>query len=255
VLGGFRVTYEELPYEWTYRKRFGVRRNFNGGPLEWLRLDWALEPRADAPSGCLLRLSIEALPRLSILRPVAWLNLKRSIAGLIDLGKRIDAHVHDSAPNPFAEPVSPSNLVVLERAVETLRKDLKVDEQLARKMGDLVRTSPDADCIRIRPFDVADKWQMDRRAVLVAFLQAVAAGLVELRWSIVCPSCRTQAEAVPSLEDIGTEAIARCATSRSTSISIAPWKPRSRRPSPFEKCRRKCSASPDPLERRTSSAR
>jgi class 3 adenylate cyclase len=205
VLGGFRVTYEELPYEWTYRKRFGVRRNFNGGPLEWLRLEWALEPRADVPTGCLLHLTIEALPRLIILRPVAWLNLKRSIAGFIDLGKRIDAHLHDSAPNPFAEPVSPSDPVALARAVQVLTDERKVGKDLAQKLGELVRTSPDADCMRIRPFDVADKWHADRRTILVAFLQAVAAGLVELRWSIVCPSCRTQAEAVPALEDIGTE--------------------------------------------------
>lgn len=203
-LGGFRVTYEELPYEWTYQKRFSVRRNFNGGPLEWLRLEWLLEPVSEK-TGCVLHLTIEALPRISVLRPIAWLNLKRSIAGLVDLGKRIDAHVHDHGPDPFAGPVSPSDEVALSRAVSMLVEERGVDKELAQKLGELVRRSPDADCVRIRPFDVADRWQRDRRTVLVAFLQAVAAGLVELRWSIVCPSCRTQADAVPALEDVGAE--------------------------------------------------
>ena len=49
---------------------------------------------------------------------------------------------------------------------------------LAEKLGELIKKSPDADCIRIRPYDVADAWKRDRRTVLVAFLQGVAAGLV-----------------------------------------------------------------------------
>ncbi len=157
-LGGFRVTYEELPFEWTYQKRFGVRRNFHGGPLEWLRLEWSLEPVPEK-KGCVLHLTIEALPRISVLRPIAWLNLKRSISGLVDLGKRIDAHVHDHVPNPFAEPVSPSDEVALTRAVKVLVEERGIDKELALKLGELVRRSPDADCIRIRPYDVADLWK------------------------------------------------------------------------------------------------
>lgn len=53
-LGGFRVRYEELPYEWEHERRFGVRRVFEGGPLEVLDLRWTLEPSGE---GCSLRVA------------------------------------------------------------------------------------------------------------------------------------------------------------------------------------------------------
>jgi hypothetical protein len=45
----------------------------------------------------------------------------------------------------------------------------------------------------------------DRREVLRAFLKAVPAGLVELRWGIICPSCMTSSQQVRALEDIKPE--------------------------------------------------
>jgi adenylate cyclase len=200
-LGGFNVSYEELPYEWTYRKRFGVQRNFTGGPLHWLRLSWALEPEGE---GTKLSLVMEAQPRLTVIRPVAWLNLKRSLAGFMELGNKIDAFVRGLAANPFGEPVSPSDEHAIARAVEALIAEHHIDTGLAKQLGEMIRHAADADCVRIRPYDVADGWKRDRRDVLIAFLHAVAVGLVELKWSIVCPSCRTQADAVPALEDVGS---------------------------------------------------
>jgi class 3 adenylate cyclase len=44
---------------------------------------------------------------------------------------------------------------------------------------------------------------MGRRDVLRAFLHAVPAGLVELRWSLVCPSCRVPSVQASALDEIG----------------------------------------------------
>ena len=57
----------------------------------------------------------------------------------------------------------------------------------------------------MRPFEVADEWSEPRREVLAAMLHAVPAGLVELRWAIVCPSCRTASEETSDLGAIGKE--------------------------------------------------
>ena len=46
---------------------------------------------------------------------------------------------------------------------------------------------------------------MSRREVLRAFLKAVPAGLVELRWGIICPSCMTSSQQVRALEEIKAE--------------------------------------------------
>src|SRR6185295_18265547 len=48
-----------------------------------------------------------------------------------------------------------------------------------------------------------DEWEVDRRDMLGVCLSAVRAGLLELRWEIVCPSCRTATETLPTLASLG----------------------------------------------------
>lgn len=201
ISGGFHVRYEELPYAWTWPRRFGVLRRYRGGPLAWLSVDFALEPR---PGGTTLTVTFECQPRLMVLRPIAWLNLQKAAASITGLGLQIDAHVRQQGPNPYAEPVSPSDASAIERAVAALITR-RVRPELAARIGLHLRAAPDADCVRIRPFALADAWGEPRREVLAAFLHAVTAGLVELRWSIICPSCVTQSEAVAALAELGPE--------------------------------------------------
>lgn len=42
----------------------------------------------------------------------------------------------------------------------------------------------------IRPFALADLWRADRLEMLKLFLHATTAGLFELRWELMCPTCR-----------------------------------------------------------------
>src|SRR5262249_52218425 len=65
-----------------------------------------------------------------------------------------------------------------------------------------VRDGADFDVSRMRPFELADAWGEDRRAVLGVCLSAVRAGLLVLRWEIVCPSCRPATAVLPSLSEL-----------------------------------------------------
>jgi len=199
-MGGFAVTYEEFPFEWEHPKRFGVYRKFVRGPLAWLRMRWTLEPRAE---GSLITCTFEADTKSALLRPIAWIGGRRAVSGVMELAREIDAHVHDRKPSPFLEPVAPSDLAALAAATSRLKEQIKPD--LATRLAKYIESSPDADAIRIRPFELADEWKEPRREVLAAMLHAVPAGLVELRWAIVCPSCRTSAQEVTELSEIGKE--------------------------------------------------
>ncbi len=199
-MSGFAVAYEEFPYEWEHPKRFGVYRRFVRGPLAWLRMRWALEPR---DGGSRVTVTFEADTKSALLRPLASIGGRRAVAGMVRLAREIDAHVHDQAPSPFLEPVSPSNAVALADAAARLGDVVRKD--LATRLASFVEKSPDADAIRIRPFELADQWNEPRREVLAALLHAVSAGLVELRWAIVCPSCRTASQETGELSEIGAE--------------------------------------------------
>jgi class 3 adenylate cyclase len=208
--GGFKLVYEEMPFEWSHQKTFGVHRRMRGGPIESYTWRVTLEKGKASDGGGALEggtratLRFEIVPRSWALRPVAWFNA-RSFAGKFeDLCRHVDAHVLQGDSSPYSEPVSPSDPVLIDAAVGRLRSD-DVPAAMADRLRELVEKGADSDVVRMRPFELADLWGQDRRAVLRAFLRGVPAGLVELRWGIVCPSCITSSQQVGSLEEVSLE--------------------------------------------------
>jgi class 3 adenylate cyclase len=57
---------------------------------------------------------------------------------------------------------------------------------------------------RLRPYELADAWRAGRRESLELLLHATRAGLTELRWELLCPSCRGAAATAASLRELDT---------------------------------------------------
>jgi class 3 adenylate cyclase len=55
---------------------------------------------------------------------------------------------------------------------------------------------------RIRPYSVADSWGSNRRTVLEMFLRATRAGILDMSWDLLCPSCRGTAEGHTNLGEV-----------------------------------------------------
>jgi len=219
--GGFRLVYEEFPFEWSHQRSFGVHRRMRSGPLASYTWRTSLErtraqeggERATSGNGSgggaleggtRLTVRLELVPRLAVLRPIVWLNGRRFTARLAELGALIDAHVLEGAPSPYVKPASPADPERVAAAVRALGEQ-GVAPAVAERIGALVREGADADVVRIRPFALADAWGEPRREVLRACLRAVAAGLLELRWAIICPSCVVPSQQVHALDEIGPE--------------------------------------------------
>jgi adenylate cyclase len=207
--GGFKLTYDELPFEWTHERSFSVYRRMHGGPVTSFTWRCTLEKTSASSGGGALeggtratvRLAIE--PRHPILRPIAWINAKQFAGRFVGLGPAIDAHIVAGAPSPYVLPASEADPERVEAAVAALRE--RVAPALADRLGAFVQNGADSDVIRVRPFALADEWGEDRREVLRAFLHAVPVGLVELRWGLICPSCLTASEQARSLDEISAE--------------------------------------------------
>jgi class 3 adenylate cyclase len=205
--GGFRLVYDEYPFEWSHGKSFGVYRRMRAGPLKSYALHWTLARMAakdGLEGGTRASVRIELEPRFAVLWPIAWINGRKFTASLVHLASAIDAHIRDNAPSPYLKPISPTNA---ERLASTQRALVGqgVDGALAEKIAAFVRDAADSDLIRVRPFEVADRWKMERLDVLRAFLRAVPAGMFELRWGIICPSCMTASQQVRALDEVGEE--------------------------------------------------
>jgi class 3 adenylate cyclase len=196
-LGGFTVEMEERPYEWTYLKGFKIRRIMRSGPAASLEFGYAFDTLPTGKTRVTIRLEIE--PRYWILSPFISLNAAQTLRRMEEEVRRVDVALA-AGERPHRTAKHPASRRELERAAQEVRK--MGPPEIAERLIALVRDGDDADVLRIRPYEIADAWGMDRRDVLETCLRAVRAGLLELRWEVICPSCRTATVSLLSLADL-----------------------------------------------------
>lgn len=196
-LGGLPVEYEERPYEWIYPRAFKIFRRMRSGPLDSLEFSNTLTPRSDGGTDVTVRLTL--VPRVWLLRPFVRLMAGITLRAFEENIARLDAA---PAPEKVAYRQSPLRSAALSHAEEALRAAEPERPAIVDRLVAHVSGAGDLDAARLRPFALADTWGEDRPAVLGVCLSAVRAGLLTLRWEVVCPSCRVATDVIPSLASL-----------------------------------------------------
>lgn len=204
VSGGFPMQYEERPFEWVENERFKVRRVLRKGLFRSMENDFELRPDPDGGTRVRVRIAVE--PKIGLLAPVIRLQVERLLGRIAAEVTRIDADLAAGRPARSGSSRARLDRAALSRVggklVERVGEERRsIAEALVRFVADAA--DPDVD--RMRPFELADRWQMERRGVLTTCLDAVVVGLLDLCWDLVCPSCRTATERLRSLADLGAE--------------------------------------------------
>ncbi|HQY62419.1 MAG TPA: adenylate/guanylate cyclase domain-containing protein [Polyangiaceae bacterium] len=203
VSGGFPLEYEERPYEWSAPERFSVRRIVRRGLVSALAHSFALEP-GPGGEGTTVRVRVVITPKSALITPIARLQTVRFVAKLAAFVASVDREVAGAASAPAEAHVHADTL---DRAAATLLAAVEGDERAAaERLLTLVRTGADQSLDRLRPYALAREWGLPRRAVLGACLAAVSAGVLELTWDLVCPSCRTASERLRALSVLDAHA-------------------------------------------------
>ena len=197
-VGGLPMRYEERPYEWEFPSRFTVFRKMQSGPMKELEIEHILEERSDGSTD--VRIHLRVLPRSALFRPLLKIIGDRTVERFQLETERVDRALHRGRSLPSVGKAHRVKKRVLSRAVEELKRSESAS--ICSRLRDLVATGSDVDVSRIRPYALADEWEEDRTEVLQACLKAVRTGLLELRWEIVCPSCRTATDVLPSLDQL-----------------------------------------------------
>lgn len=214
---GIALRYEELPFEWEAPHRFSVVRRMHGTPLR--EYTFTITSTAEG-NGSRVRFDLAFEPRYFWARPLAWWvgrsiarNYMRFFAKADRFLDRRDEKQALLGPapqdHPFADPRTPTDQDELIRRTKALRRLLGAAGTsttaiaLEERLAELLRDASDVDVAKIRPFELADAWALPRRDVLAACLYGVQAGMVELRFAVVCPSCMVPADTVSQLSDIG----------------------------------------------------
>jgi class 3 adenylate cyclase len=208
-LGGFDVEYEEMPTEWVHHQHFRIVRRMRSGPMTRLELTTRFTPIPQAtpgepPSlhagGCRVGLQMRIESSSALLAPIVKMRTRQSLDRIAREVQRVDDAL---ARNQRVTQIKAATMHEgpFTQAATALRA-----RQPGPATGRLIqhlREADDVDLLRLRPYELADRWGEERPEVLATMLHAVRAGLLDLRWEIVCPSCRVGSEILPSLADLG----------------------------------------------------
>jgi serine/threonine-protein kinase len=182
---GMELKWLERAFDYERPHRFSAEREFLNGPIRGYRLEACFESQGEETG---IRYRIAAYSRWRVLRPLVWLILLLLIRPKVDRAlKRALQSLQDQV---FPQPVTPGSLhpdalAHLQRATEQIS-----DKAVAAHLEHHLIHAAEPDQARLEPLQLAGRWGLPVGAVLDGCLQAVQAGILGLRWDLLCPSCR-----------------------------------------------------------------
>lgn len=183
---GFPVSWDEHPFRWVYPESFQVLRSFHSGPLSAYLSKVVLTAEG---TGTRLTHTVRIVPRSWMLSPF----VKAEGAQLQKKWERayraIDAYLAFGGPHPFGAPVKKPHPEPVRSIVERLEAQGQ-DPALVAGLVEFVLGAHETELQHLRPFMLADRWRAPRTQVLELLMAAAAHGLLEARWSHLCPQCR-----------------------------------------------------------------
>ena len=198
-----QVEWEEEPFEWTYPYSFGVLRTYSKGPIAEMRVLTNFDPRPEGGTH---------------VRYQTWMKTSNFFAqlaipfaiGVIAKNRFEKAfRIYDRLANKrgsVIEIARPSGLSTGGRArFKSLSATIirqGTDPALVERLEDFLNRADELSIQRIRPYALADRWEVSRRAVLEMFLRATRAGILDMSWDLLCPSCRGTTEGHTNLGDV-----------------------------------------------------
>src|SRR5436190_9838790 len=202
---GMAVEWEEQPFEWIRPTRFGVARTYSKGPITEMRALVELKARADG--GTRLSYDFQVKPRSLVGGFLVSLQIKLSTARRFARAFRS----YDQLVSTQLE-VRPETEVELDSAaqnrLEVIAEKLLAEgaeAEVVERLVNFVSSADDFYLGRIRPYALADEWELPRRAVLEACMRSTRFGLLDLQWELLCPLCRGAGETGKSLSEIKSQ--------------------------------------------------
>lgn len=207
-LAGVRVDWEEHPFEWVEGERMGILREFASGPFKWFMSVVALTPNGDR--GTRLTHTVRIETRNLLGQALAKIEVDwKARRNLERVYQRIDDCVCSSSGS---EQLADDPFQPTKRLSATQRQRLRTrTEQLFNRgiqadavhaLHDFLATASAQQLAMIRPSELARTTAVDSTKMIDACLEAVDAGLLLLRWDVICPTCRVVAVSYVHLSDV-----------------------------------------------------
>jgi len=198
-----RVEWEEEPFEWTYPYSFGVSRLYSKGPWDAMRVRANFERSPNHGTRVIYQSWFTVSnPFIQLFMPFvigvfAKYRFEQAFRHYDQIIGRRDIVTEIGRPRGL----SSSGRARFKSLSEPVIRQ-GTDASLVARLEDFLDRADELSVQRIRPYALADRWGVDRRAVLELFLRATRAGILDMSWDLLCPSCRGTTEGHTNLGDV-----------------------------------------------------
>ncbi len=227
--GPFALVWDDKPVNWVANRWFRHCRDMQNGPLAYLCAMLTLERDGE---GCRGEYRVDAAPANALGRLMLatrfFPTTEKMFLGLAAEAERFAA---GASPMPFeyqAPPVAPAVAERVARMVEQIEAS-KRGHGMAQRLADYILQAQEVDLVRVRPLRLARDWDAAPQDTIELCLESARAGLLSLRWDLLCPRCRIGKAAVEALDALPSGA--HCGTcnisydrdfSRNVEVAFAP---------------------------------
>ncbi len=200
-VAGFTLEWEEKPYEWIHGRHFRQRRLFSKGPFRSFGPVFDLEPEG---SGSKVTYSLEWEP-LTIVGRVFGKRLAKQAGEAIE--KRILTAVDfikGGRPTMFdlPPPVLPEGGRTRAVAAAEHVDRSTYGNGLGAPIADHVMNGMASDLVHLKPKLLANQLGVAQRPAIEACLASVKAGLLTMKWDLLCTNCRGPKLSAMALSDL-----------------------------------------------------
>jgi class 3 adenylate cyclase len=200
-LFGMNLRWKELPFDYVDSRAYEVTRDFHTGPFT--RFQGGLKMAAEG-GGTSATLYGAFWPRREWARVFVRLFARKAMDDMWGIYQRIDGSLQKLG----AFPAPPRTVTAVDEDQFAARaKDLRAeraDKPSVERLLAHIKESSDDELRGMRPFELADRWGLPRTAALGACLHATKAGLLDLKWEVLCPNCAAPKESLAKLSDLKT---------------------------------------------------
>ncbi len=212
---GMTFAYEELPYRWVHEQFYDVWRIYSSGPYKRLRFACFLKPKGE---GCEAEALWEYETKGFTGTMIGTLGIR--LAGVEPFKKvfaRIDERLLKDQALKTGSMILARPGVISDGTRATQEQRLKIeamapkvreifDSPIIEKLTAALIDKPDMELRRMRPFAFAREWRSEKQQTLNVFLAATRAGLLKMRWDVICPHCRGDKQNLTSLSNVKEKA-------------------------------------------------
>ncbi|HEY0828301.1 MAG TPA: adenylate/guanylate cyclase domain-containing protein [Bacilli bacterium] len=209
LMGFYRMTWKEYPFEWSKGHYYSVYREFDNGPIKSYHMVVELHdaeeklPGGGKATRIVLDANVQSANLLWNLIVPRTVNKKLKQIINYTLSYVQQTIQGKSNPIPQSKRDYGVNQAELDRLFADLLKTEAKPAYIPLLRNHLLMCDDDM-VINMRVYERAREWSCNRDDLLRFFLYCTQAGILNLSWHLICPNCRVSKESADTLSQVNT---------------------------------------------------